>query len=111
MPTHSQSLYPSSSGRPSKIAIIGAGAVGTAVAYACLMRGDARDIVLHDINKPKVAFSSLLLAPLRARMMSRSSVEQTWSSSLPVLSRSPVSRDWSLLVPPLTSCVRSSLIF
>ena len=50
MPTHSQSLYPSSSGRPSKIAIIGAGAVGTAVAYACLMRGDARDIVLHDIR-------------------------------------------------------------
>ena len=120
MPTHSQSLYPSSSGRPSKIAIIGAGAVGTAVAYACLMRGDARDIVLHDINKPKVEAEALdmahgssvrlLLAPLRARMMSRSSVEQTWSSSLPVPSKSPVSRDWSLLVPPLTSCVRSSLI-
>ena len=54
MPTHAQSLYPGSSGRPSKIAIVGAGAVGTAVAYACLMRGDARDIVLHDINKPKV---------------------------------------------------------
>ena len=33
MPTHAQSLYPGSSGRPSKIAIVGAGAVGTAVAY------------------------------------------------------------------------------
>ena len=62
MPTHSQSLYPSSSGRPSKIAIIGAGAVGTAVAYACLMRGDARDIVLHDINKPKVEAEALDMA-------------------------------------------------
>ena len=55
MPTHSQSLYPSSSGRPSKIAIIGAGAVGTAVAYA-------RDIVLHDINKPKVEAEALDMA-------------------------------------------------
>ena len=62
MPTHSQSLYPSSTGRPSKIAIIGAGAVGTAVAYACLMRGDARDIVLHDINKPKVEAEALDMA-------------------------------------------------
>lgn len=59
MPTHAQSLYPGSSGRPSKIAIVGAGAVGTAVAYACLMRGDARDIVLHDINKPKVEAEAL----------------------------------------------------
>ena len=62
MPTHAQSLYPGSSGRPSKIAIVGAGAVGTAVAYACLMRGDARDIVLHDINKPKVEAEALDMA-------------------------------------------------
>ena len=52
MPTHAQSLYPGSSGRPSKIAIVGAGAVGTAVAYACLMRGDARDIVLMTSISP-----------------------------------------------------------
>ena len=52
MENKAQTLYPSkSSGRPSKIAIIGAGAVGTAVAYACAMRGDARSIVLQDINK------------------------------------------------------------
>ena len=57
------SLYPTQGGgRPSKIAIIGAGAVGTAVAYACAMRGDARDIVLYDINKAKVEAEALDIA-------------------------------------------------
>ena len=57
------SLYPTQGGgRPSKIAIIGAGAVGTAVAYACAMRGDARDIVLYDINRPKVEAEALDIA-------------------------------------------------
>ena len=61
--THAQSLYPAvSAGRPSKIAVIGAGAVGTAVAYACAMRGDARSIVLQDINKPKVEAEALDIA-------------------------------------------------
>ncbi|MGO3795737.1 MAG: L-lactate dehydrogenase [Pauljensenia sp.] len=61
--TTAKSLYPSAStGRPSKIAIIGAGAVGTAVAYACAMRGDARSIVLQDINKPKVEAEALDIA-------------------------------------------------
>ena len=61
--SHAQSLYPSgAAGRPSKIAIIGAGAVGTAVAYACLMRGDARHIVLQDINKAKVEAEALDMA-------------------------------------------------
>ncbi len=61
--SHAKSLYPSGSeGRPSKIAIIGAGAVGTAVAYACAMRGDARSIVLQDINKPKVEAEALDIA-------------------------------------------------
>ncbi|ACY20424.1 L-lactate dehydrogenase [Gordonia bronchialis DSM 43247] len=40
--------------RPTKLAIIGAGAVGTAVAYASLIRGVARTIALMDINTPKV---------------------------------------------------------
>ena len=63
MENKAQTLYPSkSSGRPSKIAIIGAGAVGTAVAYACAMRGDARSIVLQDINKPKVEAEALDIA-------------------------------------------------
>lgn len=56
-------LYPSSTaGHPSKIAVVGAGAVGTAVAYACAMRGDARDIALYDINKNKVEAEALDIA-------------------------------------------------
>ncbi|MFC7580849.1 L-lactate dehydrogenase [Schaalia naturae] len=61
--SHAKSLYPATSaGHPSKIAIIGAGAVGTAVAYACAMRGDARSIVLQDINKAKVEAEALDIA-------------------------------------------------
>ena len=40
--------------RPTKLAIIGAGAVGTAVAYASLIRGVARTVALMDINTSKV---------------------------------------------------------
>lgn len=60
----SKPLYPSSGtlARPAKIGIIGAGAVGTAVAYACAMRGDARDIVLYDINRAKVEAEALDIA-------------------------------------------------
>ncbi len=58
-----RSLYPSKyAGRPAKIAIVGAGAVGTAVAYACAMRGAARDIVLYDINKARVEAEALDIA-------------------------------------------------
>ena len=58
-----QTLYPSGTeGHPSKNAVIGAGAVGTAVAYACAMRGDARTIVLQDINKKKVEAEALDIA-------------------------------------------------
>ncbi len=61
--TTARPLYPThAGGRPSKIAIIGAGAVGTAVAYACAMRGDARDIALYDINKAKVEAEALDIA-------------------------------------------------
>jgi L-lactate dehydrogenase len=38
----------------SKLAIIGAGSVGATIAYACLIRGVGKNIVIHDINKPKV---------------------------------------------------------
>ena len=63
MTAQMKSLYPAkSAGRPSKIAIVGAGAVGTAVAYACAMRGDARTIVLQDINKAKVEAEALDIA-------------------------------------------------
>ncbi|WP_288338408.1 L-lactate dehydrogenase [uncultured Gordonia sp.] len=40
--------------RGTKLAVIGAGAVGTAVAYASLIRGVARTIALMDINTAKV---------------------------------------------------------
>lgn len=62
MSTTATPMYPMSSGRPSKIAVIGAGAVGTAVAYACAIRGDARNIVLQDINKAKVEAEALDIA-------------------------------------------------
>ena len=38
----------------SKLAIVGAGSVGATVAYACLIRGVGRQIVLHDVNRAKV---------------------------------------------------------
>ena len=34
----------------SKLAIVGAGSVGTSIAYASMIRGSARQIALHDIN-------------------------------------------------------------
>ncbi|MBD0861965.1 L-lactate dehydrogenase [Gordonia sp. zg691] len=40
--------------RPTKLAIVGAGAVGTSIAYASLIRGVARTIALLDINTAKV---------------------------------------------------------
>lgn len=45
--------------RNTKLAIIGAGAVGTAVAYASLIRGVARTVALMDIDKPKVEAEAL----------------------------------------------------
>lgn len=48
--------------RPTKLAIIGAGAVGTAIAYASLIRGVARTIALMDINTAKVTAEALDLS-------------------------------------------------
>jgi L-lactate dehydrogenase len=46
----------------SKLAVIGAGAVGTALAYAALIRESAREIVLYDVQKAKVDAEVLDLA-------------------------------------------------
>ncbi|WP_296136459.1 L-lactate dehydrogenase [uncultured Tessaracoccus sp.] len=46
----------------SKVSIIGAGAVGSSLAYAMLMRGVARHVVLQDINEAKVHAEALDLA-------------------------------------------------
>ena len=40
--------------RTSKIAVIGAGSVGATIAYACLIRGVAKQIALFDVNRAKV---------------------------------------------------------
>jgi L-lactate dehydrogenase len=45
--------------RTSKLAIVGAGAVGSTMAYAALMRGAARSVALFDINKAKVEAEAL----------------------------------------------------
>lgn len=45
-----------------KISIIGAGAVGTSLAYAALIRGVAREVALHDVNEAKVKAEALDLA-------------------------------------------------
>ncbi|HET7398849.1 MAG TPA: L-lactate dehydrogenase [Intrasporangium sp.] len=39
---------------PSKVAIVGAGAVGATLAYATLIKGAAREVVLYDVNRAKV---------------------------------------------------------
>ena len=37
-----------------KVSVIGMGSVGTAIAYACLIRGSAGALALYDVNAPKV---------------------------------------------------------
>lgn len=48
--------------RPHKVAIIGAGSVGSTLAYACLMKGVARNVVMYDINQAKVEAEALDLS-------------------------------------------------
>ncbi|OKL47526.1 L-lactate dehydrogenase [Boudabousia liubingyangii] len=57
-----KSLYPSKKTERSKIAIIGAGAVGATLAYACVIAGHASEVVLYDINKAKVEAEALDIA-------------------------------------------------
>src|SRR3954469_21086504 len=40
--------------RTSKVAVVGAGAVGATIAYACMIRGVAKQIALYDLNRTKV---------------------------------------------------------
>lgn len=48
--------------RKTKLSVVGAGAVGTSVAYAALIRGVASHVALHDINEAKVRAEALDLA-------------------------------------------------
>ena len=45
-----------------KLAVIGAGSVGTSLAYAALIRGSAREVVLFDVNEAKAEAEVLDLA-------------------------------------------------
>lgn len=40
--------------RSGKVSIVGMGSVGTAIAYACLIRGSAKVLALYDVNAKKV---------------------------------------------------------
>jgi L-lactate dehydrogenase len=53
---------PATATKPNKIAIIGAGGVGATIAYACLIRGIGKQVVLYDVNKEKVAAEVLDLS-------------------------------------------------
>ncbi|MEU4385296.1 L-lactate dehydrogenase [Promicromonospora sp. NPDC023805] len=44
----------SAGARTTKLAVVGAGAVGSTLAFAALARGSARTIALHDVNRSKV---------------------------------------------------------
>ena len=52
-------IRPSRAARGTKLAIVGAGAVGSTMAYAALLRGAARTVALYDINGPKVRAEAL----------------------------------------------------
>ena len=43
----------------SKVAIVGAGSVGATIAYACLVRGVAKQVTLFDVNRAKVSAEAL----------------------------------------------------
>ncbi len=45
-----------------KLSIVGAGAVGTSLAYAALIRGAASEVALHDVNAKKVHAEALDMA-------------------------------------------------
>ena len=45
---------PPAGSRTTKLAVVGAGAVGSTLAFAALARGSARTIALHEVNRAKV---------------------------------------------------------
>lgn len=49
-------------GMPAKVSVVGAGAVGTSLAYAALITGVAGELALYDINENKVHAEALDLA-------------------------------------------------
>ena len=49
--------------RTSKVSIVGVGSVGTAIAYACMIRGSAGAIALYDLAAKKAQAEVLDLKP------------------------------------------------
>ena len=47
-------IIPHVSAPSNKVSIVGVGSVGTAIAYACLIRGSAKAIALFDVAAKKV---------------------------------------------------------
>ncbi len=45
--------------RPEKVVIVGAGAVGATIAYACMIRGVGQSIALYDVDRAKVEAEAL----------------------------------------------------
>jgi L-lactate dehydrogenase len=45
--------------RPGKVAVVGAGTVGATIAYACLIRGVAPEVVLYDVDGPRAEAEAL----------------------------------------------------
>ena len=84
------------------MSVVGAGSVGTAIAYACLIRGSADALALYDTNSAKVRAEVLDLnhgtqfTPSREVMTSRSPRDPTWSSSPRAQNSIPASRGSNL---------------
>ncbi len=61
-PTNAPAIDPRTGGRGTKVAIIGAGAVGSAVTYASMIQGVARHYAMFDINESRVKAEALDIA-------------------------------------------------
>ena len=61
-PAHSPAAPASLGPAHRKVGVVGAGGVGTAICYAALIRGVAREVALYDIDEPKVRAEVLDLA-------------------------------------------------
>ena len=61
-PTIAPAIDPRTGGRGTKVAIIGAGAVGSAVTYASMIQGVARHYAMFDINESRVKAEALDIA-------------------------------------------------
>lgn len=74
----------------SKLAVVGAGSVGTAIAYAALIRGSARQVAIYDVNEAKVTAEVADLAhgtqyTPRSRIMGGADIEYVAGASIVII--------------------------